>query len=235
MGARATYFSKAVPWRVAFRSHCACDRSGKWKTSIGYQPLSGANGLSTSAWFPRVTWISGCARWTTLRIGLKSDAGSLIGASAEKRTVIRSAKLPVTPVRGRPERAQERADGPVALGNRVQHVAKRRPSRPPELVGVGVDHPVRSEVGRSQACHARHPFVLAQILAGLSEQMHVTFARVALEHLRRPVLRAVVGRDHEVGARVQVEGEPRLDHVRLVAGEQRHDELHRRASLWRTS
>ena len=79
VGGRATYFSNAVPWRVAFRSHCSCERSGKWKTSIGYQPLSGANGLSTSAWFPRVTWISGCARCTTLRIGLKSDAGSLIG------------------------------------------------------------------------------------------------------------------------------------------------------------
>ena len=36
--------------------------------------------------------ISGCPRWTTLRIGLYSDAGSLIGASAENRTVMRSAK-----------------------------------------------------------------------------------------------------------------------------------------------
>ena len=59
----------------------------------------------------------------------------------------------------------------------------------------------------------------------------MTFARVPLEHLARPVLRAVVGRDDEVRARVQVEREPLLDHVRLVPGEQCHDELHRRASL----
>ena len=62
--------------------------------AIGNQPRSGAKGLFTSAWFPRVTRISGCPRWTILRIGLYRDAGSLIGASAEKRTVIRSANCP---------------------------------------------------------------------------------------------------------------------------------------------
>ncbi len=57
------------------------------------------------------------------------------------------------------------------------------------------------------------------------------FAGVPFEHLARAVLGAVVGRDDEVRTRVQVEREPLLDHVRLVPGEQCHDELHRRASL----
>ena len=85
-------FSNASPCSIALCAHWASDRRGKWKHSIGNQPRSGANGLSISAWLPRVTWISGWPRWMILRIGLYSDAGSLIGASAEKRTVIRSAK-----------------------------------------------------------------------------------------------------------------------------------------------
>ncbi len=58
-------------------------------------------------------------------------------------------------------------------------------------------------------------------------------AREPLEDVGRPVLRAVVGRDHEVGARVQVKREPRLDDVGLVSREQCHDERHRRGSLRR--
>ena len=84
-------------------AHWAAERSGKWKHSIGNQPRSGANGLSTSAWLPRVSLISGWPRWMIFRIGLYSDAGSLIGASAEKRTVIRSAKS-ASPGRGQKTR-----------------------------------------------------------------------------------------------------------------------------------
>ena len=96
-------FSNASPWSSALCAHCSTERSGKWKHSIGNQPRSGANGLSTSAWLPRVSRISGCPRWMILRIGLYSDAGSLIGASAEKRTVIRSAKCS-SPGRGQKTR-----------------------------------------------------------------------------------------------------------------------------------
>ena len=52
----------------------------------------------------------GCARWITFRIGLYSDAGSLIGASAEKRTVIRSKAG--SRYRDRDEDAQERETVP---------------------------------------------------------------------------------------------------------------------------
>ena len=96
-------FSNASPCSSALWAHWAAERRGKWKHSIGNQPRSGANGLSTSAWFPRVSRISGWPRWIIFRIGLYSDAGSLIGASAEKRTVIRSAKCP-SPGRGQKTR-----------------------------------------------------------------------------------------------------------------------------------
>ena len=168
-------------------------------------------------------------RWTTLRIGLYSDAGSLIGASAENRTVIRSAKSSVP--RTRAEDAEERPDRPVARRHGREHLGQRRAARPPELVRVRVDHPVGAVLGRRETRHARHPLVLAKVLAGLADEVDVPRARVSLEHLGRAVLRPVVGRDHQVGAGVEVEREPLLDDVDLVPREQRHDQRHRRASL----
>ena len=223
---------QAFPCRRALCSHCATERSGKCSTSTGNHPRKGANGLSMTAWFPRESRISGCARWMTLRIGLKSDAGSLIGASAEKRTVRRSANG-ASRVRSRGERPEERPDRPVARRNRVEHVCERRATRPPELVGVGVDHPVRAELGCRQPGHARDPLVLPQIVAVLADEVDVPFTCVALENVRRPVLRAVVGRDDEIGARVQVKREPGVDDIRLVAREECHDERHRRGSVRR--
>ena len=112
------------------------------------------------------------------------------------------------------ERPQERPDRPVPRWDCAEHVRQRCATRPPELVGVRVDHPVGAEVRRRQARHARDPFVLPEVVAGLANEMDMALARVPLEHLGRPVLRVVVGRDHEVRARVQVELEPRLDDVR---------------------
>ena len=212
----------------ALCSHWAAERRGKWKHSIGNHPRSGANGLSTSAWLPRVSRISGCPRWTILRIGLYSDAGSLIGASAEKRTVIRSANCSSP---GLGKNTRRNAPPSRSVGHGGEHVGQRRAARPPELVSIGVDHPVGPVVGGREPRHARHPFVLTEVLAGLADQVDVAGARVPLEHLGRPVLRAVVGRDDEVGACVQVEREPGVDDVSLVAREERHDQLHRRASL----
>ena len=51
---------------------------------------------------------------------------------------------------------------------------------------------------------------------------------VAREHLLGPVGRRVVGDDHLVDARREVEGEVLLDDVALVAHEQGHDDLHER-------
>jgi hypothetical protein len=38
----------------------------------------------------------------------------------------------------------------------------------------------------------------------------------------------VVGGDHEVDARVEVEGDDRVDHVCLIPSEEGHDEFHGR-------
>ncbi len=46
-----------------------------------------------------------------------------------------------------------------------------------------------------------------------------------------PSSESVVRRDHEVDAGVEVEGDLRVDDVRLVPREERHDELHARASV----
>ena len=67
----------------------------------------------------------------------------------------------------RNEGPQERADGPVALGNRREHLLQRAAARPPELVRIGVDHPVGAELGRRETRHASDPLAVAQFLARL--------------------------------------------------------------------
>ena len=62
----------------------------------------------------------------------------------------------------------------------------------------------------------------------LAEEPEAARPLVPLEDLGRPVVGPVVRRDDEVDAGVQVERDLRVDDVRLVAGEQRHDELHAR-------
>ena len=221
--------SKASPCSFALCAHWAAERRGKWKHSIGNHPRSGANGLSTSAWLP--------ARQPDLRMPAMEDLADRL---VERRRVVdrrerREAHGHPVGERllagSRAEHAEERAHRPVPRRHRREHLGERRPARPPELVRVGVDHPVGPVIGGREARHARDPLVLAQVLAGLADQVDVARPRVLLEHLRRPVLRAVVGRDHEVGAGVQMEREPRVDDVDLVAREERHDQRHRRASL----
>ena len=122
-----------------------------------------------------------------------------------------------------PPGAANRAE---ARGNGAEQLLQARAARKPELVGVGVEDPVRAEVGRREPRHPRDPLALAEVVAGLADQVEHALARVALEDLRGRVLGAVVGRDDEVDARVQVVGDLRVDDVGLVADEERHDELH---------
>ena len=147
------------------------------------------------------------------------------------RAVMRSAKKRSSSGRGTKFRHAPRTT-PKRVGNGREQLAEVASPRPPELVGVGVEDPVRAELGRREARHARHPLALAKVVARLADQMQVSLARVALEDLGRSVLGAVVGRDDEVDAGVQVERDLRVDDVRLVADEERHDELHRQASSW---
>jgi hypothetical protein len=52
---------------------------------------------------------------------------------------------------------------------------------------------------------------------------------ISLEDVGRSVGRVVVGSDDEVDSRGEMEGDVLIDDVGLVAYEQCHDELHRRA------
>ena len=122
--------------------------------------------------------------------GLCRDARSCVRRrNCRRRGAVRScARLP-----GRRRSGRERP----------RSSARKSPSaRPPELVGVRVDDPVRTELRRREARHPRHPLRLAQILARLADQMQVTVLLVPLEDLRRAVLRAVVGGDDVVDPRV---------------------------------
>ena len=107
-----------------------------------------------------------------------------------------------------------------------EDVLQRPLARPPELVRVGVDHPVRVVFGGRESRHPGHPLGLTHLVARLAQQPQAPCALVALEDLRRPVGRCVVRRDHEVDTGVQVERDLRIDDVGLVADEQRHDEPH---------
>ena len=96
----------------------------------------------------------------------------------------------------------------------------------PELVRVRVQDPVRPEVGRREPRHARHPLALAEIVAGLANQVEDAVARVAHEDLGCPVLGPVVGGDDEVDTGREVVRDLRVDDVGLVPREKGHDELH---------
>ena len=134
------------------------------------------------------------------------------------------------PTRARDEVAPRRAHDAVVRRDAGEH-AQARPARPPELVRIRVQHPVGAVLGRRQPGHARHPLALAEVVPGLADQVEAALALVPFEHLRRPVLGAVVRRDHEVDAGGEVERDLRVDDVCLVPDEERHDELHRGTRL----
>ena len=121
----------------------------------------------------------------------------------------------------------EAAERPEPRRHGGEDVAERAVARPPELVRVAVDHPVRAVLGCRQARHAGHPVRLPELLGLLADQGQPAVAREPLEDLGRPVARAVVGDDDVVDAEREVVREVRLDDVRLVADEEREDDPHR--------
>ena len=76
------------------------------------------------------------------------------------------------------------------------------------------------------------PLAVAQILTRLLDHVDEALSGIPLEDLARPVLGSVVGSHHEIGPGVQMEREPRLDHVDLVPDEERHHDLHRGGSVY---
>ena len=126
----------------------------------------------------------------------------------------------------RHERTPEGLHDPVRVGHGGKDLLQRAAARPPELVGVGVDHPIRAELGRREPRHPRDPLALAEPLCRLADEVDRDVPNVGLQDLGRAIPRVVVRRDHEIDARVQVEGDLRVDDVLLVPRKHREDELH---------
>jgi hypothetical protein len=63
------------------------------------------------------------------------------------------------------------------------------------------------------------------------DAMQVSVSDVRLENVRRPVDGAVVGRDDEIDAQIQVMPDLCLDDVRLIPNDERLDEFHERLRM----
>ena len=98
------------------------------------------------------------------------------------------------------EMAYEGLDEPVSTGDRAQHLRERTAARPPELVDVAVDHPVRTVLGRCKPRHARHPFALPERPVGLTDDPDAPVSLVTGEHVLGAVARGMVGDDDEIDA-----------------------------------
>ena len=124
--ASGVMLSNAFPWSAALCVVCASERSGKWKTSIGNQPRSGANGLSITAWLP--------ARERDLGVRAVDDLADRL--VQRRRVVDRRERReahghPLERILApgpRDEHPQERADGAVArrAPRRARRAATRR-------------------------------------------------------------------------------------------------------------
>ena len=128
-------------------------------------------------------------------------------------------------VGARDERAPERLARRRRSRDRREHVLQRAAARPPELVGVTVDDPVRAELGGREPRHARHPLALAQPLGRLADQMERhprarTRSRISVVPSRE--LLSVAMTKSATG--IQVERDLRVDDVCLVAREDGEDE-----------
>src|SRR4029077_16387317 len=83
------------------------------------------------------------------------------------------------------------ANGAVARRQGLEDVAQRAVVRPPEFVGIGVDHPVGAEPRRRKPGHPRHPFGLQEGLSWLSGQVKQAVPLVTLQNLGRSVFGAM--------------------------------------------
>ena len=117
-------------------------------------------------------------------------------------------------------------DEPEPLGNRLQHLLEGPRQRPPELVVVVVDHPIRAELIRLAGEHrpTRRPRV-----AGVSldvVELDQPGLAVRLQDLEGAVGRPVVADQEEIDALRPVVAQIRLDQVLGVADEDGHRKAH---------
>ena len=128
-------------------------------------------------------------------------------------------------LRERGEVSTEGEDHSVRLRDRREEPLERRAARHPELVRVGIDHPVGGVLGGCEPRHVCPPWTVVH-LALHRDAAQVPIADESLEDVGCAVDRLVVGRDHEVDTGVQVVSDLRVDDVRLIADEKCLDDFH---------
>ena len=107
----------------------------------------------------------------------------------------------------------------IPLRNRGKRLRERAAQRPPELVGVRVDHPVGPELRGGQPGHVRQPAraALPEVGRRLVDHVGEPRVRVALKDLGGFVRGSVVG-DHEaVHSERMVEAEVGLEDVAFIS------------------
>jgi len=162
-----------------------------------------------------------------VRIGAVSHFGLVARPGLANRQPVRER---AGAVRAADELAAGGDQNPVALVHRGEDLVERALDRPPELVGVGMDDPVRSEVSGGHAGHVRHPLraLLAVVGVRRAHDGEQAGIRVAGEDVHSLVGGAVVGDDEVVDPQRVVEAQVVLEHVPLVPDLERHDDADRR-------
>ena len=190
----SAFRSSATNCVTYLRMHCSSDRTGKWRISIGYQPRSGTSPVPNASWFPRPTRTSAAPRCADLKCVL---SGCGWNDGAQSRAVIRSAKNRSSSGRGTKLRQAPRTT-PKRSGI-AANSARKSPPRGHQNSSASVfrTQSAPNSTAASRAIRVTHS-LWRRSSPGSRIEMQVTLARVALEDLRRPVLRAIVGRDDEV-------------------------------------
>ena len=143
--------STPPPYR---RSTCPWLRNGKRRTSIGYQARSGTR-RPPAVPSPDSIASSGCARYTGRSAHSRGSGSCTLGGRERRPDRQPLAELAVSGPRA--ELADERLHDLVAVGDHGEDVPEALAARPPELVRVARDDPVRAVVGHGAPGQVRPP------------------------------------------------------------------------------
>ena len=116
----------------------------------------------------------------------------------------------------------------LRLWQSPHHLAQTEPRlrSHPELIGIGMDHPISAEGGRPLG-HPRDPLRLGIGLRRLLDHLHKPPFGVGLQDVWGGIHRPVVGDDELIHALGQVMLKVEGQDVGLIPHQQGHDQLHR--------
>ena len=116
----------------------------------------------------------------------------------------------------------------VAGRNRSEHVSQAPGQRPPEFVSIIMDDPVGRVTREGESGHPRHACALVVATVLLAQHCDDVRLLVGAQQIDSAVGGTVIGHDHEVDSLREVIVQVGLDHLGLVADEQRHHQPHLR-------